>query len=115
MLTQAAPFENADKHFMKRLHLIRHAKSSWSSGSLADIDRPLNQRGLKSCVLMAPQIVKAGCSFEHVFCSPAVRAQSTLENLAWEVNEAASKQGRAPIDNRDDEATQEEHHHRDIT
>lgn len=66
---------------MKTLHLIRHAKSSWSDGSLADIDRPLNKRGLKSCKVMAAQIVKAGCHFDHVFCSPAVRAQTTLEAL----------------------------------
>ena len=67
---------------MKRLHLIRHAKSSWNDSSLADIDRPLNQRGIDSCALMAAHMVKAGCSFEHVFCSPAMRAQSTIENIA---------------------------------
>lgn len=67
---------------MKKLHLIRHAKSSWSSGLRADIDRPLNQRGLRSCPIMAEQIVKAGCQFNSVFCSPAVRAQSTIEQIA---------------------------------
>lgn len=67
---------------MKKLHLIRHAKSSWSDGALADIDRPLNKRGLKSCKVMAEQIVKAGCNFEHVFCSPAARAQTTIEQLS---------------------------------
>lgn len=72
---------------MKKLHLIRHAKSSWSNGALADIDRPLNQRGLRSCALMAEQIAKAGCSFEHIFCSPAVRAQSTIENLTQALSE----------------------------
>ncbi|MEM9089454.1 MAG: histidine phosphatase family protein [Cyanobacteria bacterium P01_F01_bin.53] len=82
---------------MKKLHLIRHAKSSWSDGSLADIERPLNKRGLKSCEVMAEQIVKAGCAFEHVFCSPALRAQSTIENLcaqlttkeiSWQIDQA---------------------------
>ncbi|MGB7251195.1 MAG: histidine phosphatase family protein [Phormidesmis sp.] len=67
---------------MKKLHLIRHAKSSWADDSLADIDRPLNPRGVKSCRVMAAQIVKAGCGFEHVFCSPAVRAQSTIEQIS---------------------------------
>ncbi|MEL6601972.1 MAG: histidine phosphatase family protein [Cyanobacteria bacterium J06614_10] len=73
---------------MKKLHLIRHAKSSWNNSNLADIDRPLNQRGLRACQVMAPQIVKAGCSFDTVFCSPAVRAQSTIE----EINQALSDQ-----------------------
>ncbi|MGC1306409.1 MAG: histidine phosphatase family protein [Phormidesmis sp.] len=72
---------------MKKLHLIRHAKSSHTDGSLADIDRPLNQRGVESCRVMAPQIVKAGCGFEHVFCSPAVRAQSTIEQIAQNLPE----------------------------
>lgn len=67
---------------MKKLHLIRHAKSSWSDETLPDIERPLNKRGLKSCPIMAQQIRKAGCSFEHVFCSPAVRAQTTIEHIA---------------------------------
>jgi len=78
---------------MKKLHLIRHAKSSWSDRALSDIDRPLNQRGLRSCALMAEQIVKAGCSFEHVFCSPALRAQSTIENIAQHLNLAAGGEG----------------------
>ena len=30
---------------MKRLILIRHAKSSWSSGASSDKTRPLNERG----------------------------------------------------------------------
>ncbi|KPQ34219.1 MAG: phosphohistidine phosphatase SixA [Phormidesmis priestleyi Ana] len=80
---------------MKKLHLIRHAKSSWADSAIADIDRPLNQRGLAACKIMAPQIVKAGCRFEAVFCSPALRAQSTIEqinqalspqNITWQVD-----------------------------
>ncbi|MGD1897422.1 MAG: histidine phosphatase family protein [Phormidesmis sp.] len=72
---------------MKKLHLIRHAKSSWRDRAIADIDRPLNQRGLKSCSVMAGQIVKAGCHFEQVFCSPAVRAQTTIEQIAKQLSE----------------------------
>lgn len=82
---------------MKKLHLIRHAKSSWRDASIADIERPLNKRGVKSAGVMAAQIVKAGCGFERVFCSPAVRAQSTIEQLCqqlpkreitWEIEDA---------------------------
>lgn len=76
---------------MKKLHLIRHAKSSWSDGSLADKDRPLNKRGLKSCRIMAPEIVKVGCCFDHVFCSPAVRAQLTIEHICQSLTEREIK------------------------
>ena len=30
---------------MKRLYVIRHAKSSWSDPGLTDFERPLNKRG----------------------------------------------------------------------
>lgn len=81
---------------MKKLHLIRHAKSSHNS-RYADIDRPLNQRGLQACEIMAAQIAKAGCPLDPIFCSPAVRAQSTIEQISqalperqisWQVDNA---------------------------
>ena len=67
---------------MKKNHIIRHAKSSWADSTLEDIERPLNKRGLKSCRIMARKIAKTGCLFNNVFCSPAVRAQSTIENIS---------------------------------
>ena len=67
---------------MKKIHLIRHAKSSWDNGSLADIDRPLNDRGISTCYFMAQHIYDAGCGFDNVFCSPALRAQSTIELIS---------------------------------
>jgi len=71
---------------MKKIHLIRHAKSSWKDDSLGDIDRPLNKRGKKTCRFMAQHIADAGCCFEHIFCSPAVRAQSTIERISTSLN-----------------------------
>lgn len=65
----------------KILHLIRHAKSSWSNPDLADIDRPLNSRGQRACQLMAEPIFSAGCDFAATFCSPAQRARMTVEGL----------------------------------
>lgn len=82
---------------MKKIHLIRHAKSSWEDDSLLDIDRPLNKRGICTCEFMAPEIVNAGCRFINVFCSPAVRARSTIEligqhlseiEVQWQIDEA---------------------------
>lgn len=76
---------------MKKIHLIRHAKSSWENESLADINRPLNRRGVKSTQLMASHIVEAGCTFENVFSSPALRAQSTIERLSKNIPEISFK------------------------
>lgn len=66
---------------MKTLHLIRHAKSNWDNPKLADIERTLNQRGQKSCQLMAKEILKAGCDFSNVYCSIATRAQQTIQGI----------------------------------
>lgn len=82
---------------MKTIHLIRHAKSSWSHPELSDIERPLNKRGRHACRIMARPILDAGCSFENVFCSVARRTQLTIEGLsesipkqkiAWQLKEA---------------------------
>lgn len=64
---------------MKTIHFIRHAKSSWKNPEIADIDRPLNKRGIRTAPLMAEQFLDAGCCFKHVFCSPAKRAQDTIQ------------------------------------
>lgn len=80
---------------MKTLHLIRHAKSEWEKEDQRDIDRTLNSRGKEACKVMAHRIVSAGCHFDNVFCSPAVRAQQTIEGITatllpkevkWEVD-----------------------------
>ncbi len=82
---------------MKKIHLIRHAKSSWEDDSLLDIDRPLNKRGIRTCQFMASEIVDAGCRFANVFCSSAIRAQSTIElidqhlpeiEIQWQIDDA---------------------------
>lgn len=67
---------------MKTIHLLRHAKSSWADPEVADIDRPLKTRGKQAAILMIEPIWKAGCRFEHVFCSPAKRARSTIRRMS---------------------------------
>ncbi len=74
---------------MKKIHLLRHAKSSWEDALLADIDRPLHERGRKTCGFMARHIADAGCCFAQIFCSPAVRAQETIGLLSSALPEAA--------------------------
>ncbi|UJA20812.1 histidine phosphatase family protein [Thermoleophilia bacterium SCSIO 60948] len=63
----------------RRLHLLRHAKSSWDDASLADHDRPLNERGVSACELVARDLEAAGVEPGLVICSTAVRTRQTLE------------------------------------
>ena len=63
----------------KRLHLLRHAKSSWDDASLPDHERPLNRRGVEACALVAADIERAGIAPGLVLCSTAVRTRETLE------------------------------------
>jgi phosphohistidine phosphatase len=62
---------------MKRLFLIRHAKSSWSDISLDDIDRPLNKRGKRDAPFMAKLLKEKNIFPELLISSPAKRANST--------------------------------------
>ena len=64
---------------MKNLFLTRHAKSSWSNPGLADIDRPLNERGKKAAPFMGKLIVDKGEKPELLISSPANRALSTAK------------------------------------
>jgi phosphohistidine phosphatase len=65
----------------KRLVLIRHAKSSWSDPTLADHDRPLNDRGRRAAALVGRYLRSSGIRPDLVLCSSARRAQQTLEGL----------------------------------
>lgn len=67
---------------MKKLYLIRHAKSSWSDPELDDFIRPLAKRGKKDIVLMADRLVGAGILPEMIAASPAKRAKKTAQYLA---------------------------------
>lgn len=67
---------------MKRLYLIRHAKSSWSKPELDDFARPLNKRGKEDCPEMAARLGKAGVSPDLIVASPAKRAKKTAICMA---------------------------------
>ena len=64
---------------MKRLWILRHAKSSWDHAGLADYARPLAPRGRKAAKRIARWADANGVRPELVLCSTAVRAQSTLD------------------------------------
>ncbi len=67
---------------MKRLCLMRHAKSDWSNPARGDAERCLNERGFKSADFLAGFIIDQGWIPDHVLCSTAVRARSTVQPLA---------------------------------
>lgn len=67
---------------MKRLTLIRHAKSSWGDPDLADFDRPLNKRGRRSVEVMGRLLASEGFSPDRMLSSPAKRALTTARGIA---------------------------------
>ncbi len=69
---------------MKTLLIIRHAKSSWDSASMPDINRPLNDRGKKDAPAMARRLINAGILIDRFISSPARRAKETAEAFAHE-------------------------------
>jgi phosphohistidine phosphatase len=62
---------------MKRLTLVRHAKSDWGNGQIDDIDRPLNARGYADAKSMAMRMKASGNIPDVLFSSTAVRAATT--------------------------------------
>ena len=62
---------------MKRLLLLRHAKSSWDDPNLADFDRPLNPRGLATAPFMGELIARRELQPDEIVSSPAKRAMQT--------------------------------------
>ncbi|MEE4240296.1 MAG: histidine phosphatase family protein [Desulfopila sp.] len=67
---------------MKKLYLIRHAKSSWSDLSVSDFERKLNKRGKRDGPFMARKLAESGAQPELILASPAARAKKTAEFMA---------------------------------
>ena len=69
----------------KQLFVLRHAKSSWDDSSLADFDRPLAPRGLKTAPLMGREVARRGWLPDLALVSPALRARDTWRLVAQEL------------------------------
>jgi phosphohistidine phosphatase len=67
---------------VKRLWLLRHAKSSWDDPGLPDRLRPLAPRGLRTVAAVARHLRAAAVAPDLVLCSPARRAVQTWEGVA---------------------------------
>lgn len=70
---------------MKKLFIIRHAKSDWNDTSIDDFERPLNERGLQAAPLMGKRLKEKGILPDIILSSPASRALSTARLIAKEV------------------------------
>jgi phosphohistidine phosphatase len=66
---------------MKRLSLLRHAKSDWHDPSLTDFQRPLNGRGRDNARAMGREMRALGLAWDCIIASPAARVTETLDGL----------------------------------
>lgn len=71
---------------MRKLTLIRHAKSSWADISLRDHDRPLNKRGKRDAPFMAQLMASRAWRPDRLISSTAVRARTTAFQFAEALN-----------------------------
>jgi phosphohistidine phosphatase len=71
---------------MRRLFLLRHAKSDWSAGAADDHARPLNARGQQAAKQMGASMCAQGFVPSLVLCSSAARTRET-----WALVKAAMK------------------------
>lgn len=80
---------------MKKLILMRHAKSSWADSDVPDIERTLGDRGRKAAAQLGKWLSSEGLTPDQVIVSTATRCQETwklvsdgLPNSPDVVNEA---------------------------
>lgn len=64
---------------MKKLFLVRHAKSSWDNEELTDFERPLNKRGRRDAQFMPKILIQQGVNLDLIITSPANRAITTAK------------------------------------
>jgi phosphohistidine phosphatase len=67
---------------VKRLSVLRHAKSSWEEPNLDDFDRPLNERGWKAARRIGRELKQRKIAVDFCLASPAARVRETLDGLA---------------------------------
>jgi phosphohistidine phosphatase len=71
-----------NEQLMKRLYVLRHAKSSWDDARLDDFDRPLNDRGEQAAPMMGRVMRDNGFEPDAIVASPATRAKTTAKLAA---------------------------------
>ena len=67
---------------MKRLLILRHAKSSWADTSQDDWQRPLNERGRRDAPRVGEWLRERSVMPDIIITSDAVRARTTAQAVA---------------------------------
>lgn len=67
---------------MLTLLMMRHGKSDWDADHAGDHERPLNQRGMRSALVVGRVLADRGMVPGKVISSTAVRARTTAEMAA---------------------------------
>lgn len=76
---------------MKTLILMRHAKSSWADPGQADIDRPLNPRGVRDAAKIGSWLQATGALPDRALVSVARRTRESWAGVAGVI-------GARPVD-----------------
>lgn len=66
---------------VKKVSLLRHAKSGWDDPVARDFDRPLNAKGKRAAQRIGQYLRDQRIAFDHVVASPAIRVVETIEYL----------------------------------
>ena len=66
---------------MRRLMLLRHAKSDWSTPGGRDLDRPLSTRGREAAPKMGAYMARHALVPDLIVASPAARVAETLAHI----------------------------------
>src|SRR6266850_6833709 len=70
---------------MRRILLLRHAKSDWSEAGMDDHDRRLSPRGREAAPKIGTYLARHRLVPDRVLCSTARRARETWELVAAEL------------------------------
>jgi len=66
---------------MKKIIVLRHAKSSWKHHDVDDFERPLNKRGKEDAPLAGLWLKGENLIPDRILCSSAKRARSTAKRV----------------------------------
>lgn len=75
---------------MRKIILLRHAKSAWDDENLRDHDRPLGPRGWRDMPMMAKRLKTRSLYPDRILSSTALRAKQTAEIVIKELSLADS-------------------------
>lgn len=67
---------------LRRLFLLRHAKSDHAPAATPDAQRPLAGKGRRACAAVAEHLRSSGLAPDLVLCSSSLRTRQTVEGIA---------------------------------